>query len=318
MIAFRMTDRDIAITWLGCASVEIRAAEHRIAIDPYLHPAGRPASVICITHADYDHCHEPTLRRLVTDPAFELMLAAPACTVMSTLDVPHNPDPSDLSFVPPDRLTTVYPGVAREPDPRRRGPTEIELDGWHIEMIESGERPERYRPDDGTPWPALTGRFTGDEFPNVGYLVTHAASGTGFLHPGDLTDAYDALRELRGRVDYLFFPTVKLQGLEITIVDAIRPRCIVPIHYRAASAGFPIPLDVSDEELTTTTLATGWPRAGTEPEAFGLDIHRMMRGHWYPTPDPPLDRIRSLEPALGELGARLLVLEAGTEYLIDA
>ena len=43
-----------------------------------------------------------------------------------------------------------------------------------------------------------------------------------------------------------------------------------------------------------------------------------MRGHWYPTPDPPLDRIRSIEPELGELGARLLVLEAGTEHAIDA
>ena len=313
-----MTDRHVSITWLGCASVEIRSANRRIAIDPYLHPDDRPASVICITHADYDHCHEPTLRRLVAGPAFELMLAAPACTAMTRLDVPCNPDPSDLSFVPPARLTTVYPGLAREPDPRHRGPTEVDVDGWHIEMIESGERPERYRPDDGTAWPALTGRFTGDEFPNVGYLVTHTATGTGFLHPGDLTDAYDALRELRGRVDYLFFPTVKLGGLEITIVDAIRPRVIVPIHYRATSPGFPIPLEVGDDELTTTTLATGWPRAGSEPEAFRRDIHRMMRGHWYPTPDPPLDRIRSIEPQLGELGARLLVLEAGAEHAIDA
>ena len=100
MIACRMTDRHVSITWLGCASVEIRSANRRIAIDPYLHPDDRPASVICITHADYDHCHEPTLRRLVAGPAFELMLAAPACTAMTRLDVPCNPDPSDLSFVP--------------------------------------------------------------------------------------------------------------------------------------------------------------------------------------------------------------------------
>src|SRR3954449_1562628 len=94
--------RHLSVTWLGCANVEIRSADDRIAIDPYLHPADRGASVICITHADYDHCHEPTLRRLVANPAFELMLAAPACTAMTQLDVPCNPDPEDLAFVPPD------------------------------------------------------------------------------------------------------------------------------------------------------------------------------------------------------------------------
>jgi L-ascorbate metabolism protein UlaG (beta-lactamase superfamily) len=316
MIAFRMMPTDVSITWWGCASVEIRDGARVILVDPYLHPADRDADYICITHADYDHCHEPTLRRLVAEPRFELLIAAPACSAMSKLDVPHNPEPDDLAFVPRGHIRIVFPKHARQPDPRGRDSGEVELDGWQIETIESGERPERYKPiDDDTLWPALTGRFTGDQFPNIGYLITHAASGIGFLHPGDLTDAYDELRLLRGRVDYLFFPTIKLEGLELTIVDAIRPRFVVPIHYRVNQPGFPIPLEVTNDELTSTTLASGWPEPGSEPAAFRRDIHRMMRGHWYPTPDPPLARIRSLEDALRELGAELLVLEAGTPFL---
>jgi L-ascorbate metabolism protein UlaG (beta-lactamase superfamily) len=308
----------LSITWWGCASVDICDGSQRLLVDPYLGPEGGPANYICITHADADHCHEPTLRRLVSAPGFERLLAAPACTAMSKLDIPHNPDPADLAFIPSDRVTTMFPKYAREHDERDRGPTELALGSWHVETIESGERPQRYKADDGVAWPAQTGRFAGDEFPNLGFLVTHTPTGKTFLHPGDLTDAYDALRDLRGRVDYLFFPTVKLQGLELTIVDAIQPRVIVPMHYRIASPDFPIPLDVTDDELTTTTLATGWPRAGSDPEDFRRDIHRMMRGHWYPTPDPPLVRIESLEPELRGLGAELLVLKAGKAYAIDA
>ena len=308
----------IAITWWGCASVEICDGYQRLLVDPYISPEGLTAEYICITHADADHCHEPTLRRLVGAPEFERVLAAPACTAMSALDVPHNPDPEDLAFIPTDQLTTMYPKHAREPDADDRGPTEVTLGNWHIETIESGERPQRYKADDGVAWPALTGNFTGDAFPNLGFLVTHTPTGKAFLHPGDLTEAYDTLRDLRGRVDYLFFPTVKLQGIELTIVEAIQPRVIVPMHYRVASPDFPIPLDVTDEELTTTTLATGWPRAGSDPEDFRRDIHRMMRGHWYPTPDPPLARIESLEAELRGLGAQLLVLEAGKAHVIDA
>lgn len=307
----------IAITWWGCASVEICDASERMLVDPYLGPKERPANYICITHADADHCHEPTLRELVGAPEFERLLAAPACTAMSTLDIPHNPDPDDLAFIPRDQLITMYPKYARERIAGDRGPTELTLGGWHVETIESSERPQRYKAGDGIAWPALTGRFAGDAFPNLGFLVTHTATGRTFLHPGDLTDAYDALRGLRGRVDYLFFPTVKLQGLELTIVDAIQPRVVVPMHYRVAAPDFPIPLEVTDSELTTTTVATGWPRAGSEPEDFRRDIQRLQRGHWYPTPDPPLARIESLEPELRELGAELLVLEAGKEHAID-
>jgi L-ascorbate metabolism protein UlaG (beta-lactamase superfamily) len=307
----------LSITWWGCAGVEIRDESRCLLIDPYLLPEVRPATCICITHADADHCHEPTLRRLVNAPEFELMLVAPACTSMSVLDVPHNADPADLAFVPGERLTMMFPKYAREHDASGRGPTEVDLGVWRVETIESSERPQRYKANDGIAWPALTGRFTGDEYPNLGFLVTHAESGVTFLHPGDLTDVYDALRDLRGRVDYLFLPTVKLQGLEQTLVDAIRPRVIVPIHYRVDSPGFPIPLDVTDDELTTTTLATGWPRAGSDPDDFRRDIRRMIRGHWYPTSDPPLARIRSLEGAFRDLGAKLLVLEAGKEHAID-
>jgi L-ascorbate metabolism protein UlaG (beta-lactamase superfamily) len=297
MIAFHVPP---TFTWWGCASIELAGETERLLVDPYLHPRERGAAYICITHADYDHCHEPTLRRLVAAPSFERLLAAPACMSMSKLDIPHNPDPADLSFVPRSKLTTVRPQFTRNPH------------------APSGEQPQRFKPDDGTPWPALTGRFAGDEFPNVGYLVTHATSGTAFLHPGDLTDPYDALRDLRGRVDYLFLPTVKLEGVELTLVDAIRPRVVVPIHHRVAAPDFPIPLEITDDELTATSLAHGSPFAGADPAAFRRDVHRMMRAHWYPTPDPSLERFRSLAPAFAELGARSMVVDAGKEQATDA
>src|SRR4051812_44483850 len=122
----------LTFTWWGCASVELRDRSRALAIDPYLRPC-RGVDYVCVTHADYDHCHEPTLRRLVQDPRFERLLVAPACTRMSELDVPHHPDPEDLAFVPPAKLVTLYPGRARAPEPTARGPVEQALDGFAVE-----------------------------------------------------------------------------------------------------------------------------------------------------------------------------------------
>ena len=118
-----------------------------------------------------------------------------------------------------------------------------------------------------------------------------------------------AARAARG-VDYLFFPGVKLEGIELTVVDNLRPRFVVSIHHRIHEPGFPIPLDVEPETFDAADPKTGMPQPGADPAAFRREIHRLMQGHWYPTPDPPLERLQSLEPQFEQLGARLLVLDA--------
>lgn len=297
------------ITWWGCATVELRAEGGALVVDPYLNPAA--ADYVCVTHADYDHCHEPTLRRLVEREEFKLLCVPPSCLDLTKLDVPHNENPADLAFVPEDRLLVLYPKFRRDPDAVYPGAGQVELGPFSVETIDSSERPQRYKPDDATPWPAATGAFLREPYPNLGYLITHRPTGLTFLHPGDLTEAFDAQRELRGRVDYLFFPGVKLEGIELTVVDNLRPRFVVPIHHRIDEPGFPIPLDVEPETFDAADPKTGMPQPGADPAAFRREIHRLMQGHWYPTPDPPLERLQSLEPQFEQLGARLLVLDAG-------
>lgn len=300
----------VSITWWGCASVELRAHDGALAIDPYLNPTA-DIDCVCVTHADYDHCHEPTLRRLASSERFKLLCVPPSCRELTKLDVPHNENPADLDFVSDDQLLVLYPKFKRDPDADYPGLCEIDLDAFKIETIDSSERPQRYKPNDGTPWPAASGPFLSHPYPNLGFLITHRRTGTTFLHPGDLTEAFDAQRELRGRIDYLFFPGVKLEGVELTVVDNLRPRFVVPIHHRVDAADFPVPLDVDPDEFEAASPKTGMPMPGADPVAFRREIHRLMQGHWYPTPDPPLERLQHLEPELGKLGARLLVLDAG-------
>jgi hypothetical protein len=152
------------------------------------------------------------------------------------------------------------------------------------------------------------------ELPTVGYVITETASGTSFYHPGDLGEVFDAHRELRGRVDVMFFPVGKLQGLEMTIVDAIRPRRIVPIHYRLATPDFPIPLHITQEELEYNDISSAKPKPCTPGDAWGPETHKMMEGHWYPTPSPPLERFESIIGDLEQLGTQVSILEAGKAY----
>src|SRR5262245_56359736 len=134
----------LELTWWGCAAVELRDGDAGLLIDPYLHVPDGPVQGACITHADYDHCHEPTLRRLVGRPEFERLLAPPSCTRMSVLDVPCGDEPEDLAFVPDERLLLVAPRIGRNPAAEPDGPDTAEVAGFAIETIESGEHPQRY------------------------------------------------------------------------------------------------------------------------------------------------------------------------------
>src|SRR5262249_49095030 len=157
-------------------------------------------------------CHEPTLRSVTRGPVFERLVVPPGCTVMSKLDSPVEEDPSDLAFVDRCCLTVMYPKLRRDPSWPYPGPTELELDQIHVQLIESGESPWRYK----------TGEMFWKELPTLGYLITDRASGLSFYHPGDLHEAFDSQRELRGRVDYMFFPLGKLDGVERTVLENIR------------------------------------------------------------------------------------------------
>jgi L-ascorbate metabolism protein UlaG (beta-lactamase superfamily) len=46
--------------------------------------------------------------------------------------------------------------------------------------------------------------------------VSEKVEGLTFYHPGDLQEAFDSQRELRGRIDFMFLPTIKSEGAELS------------------------------------------------------------------------------------------------------
>ena len=50
--------------------------------------------------------------------------------------------------------------------------------------------------------------------------------------------------------------------------------------------------------------------------AAAVEQPSRSRAARYPTPDPPLERLQSLEPQFEQLGARLLVLDAGRPHYV--
>jgi L-ascorbate metabolism protein UlaG (beta-lactamase superfamily) len=306
-----------SMTWWGSAGVELTIGGETLLIDPYMQPLDADASFVCITHDHYDHFHPPTLRRIVAGPSFERILVPRSVAEYPSIDSPIDEQSTagGLDFTPAAQLTAMYPKYTREPGRRHPGPTEIDLGGFHVETVDSSERPWRYKPEGGGPWPAGSGRFVGaGEYPNLGYLITHRNAGVTVYHPGDLGEIFDSHRELRGRVDYMLFPLAKLEGFELTMAETVAPRHIVPLHYRVDTPDFPIPLHVSQDELATTNIGKGGPGPGADPDAYRADLQRKIRGHWFPTPIPPLDRIRSLAGALRERSAELLILDAGHRH----
>jgi len=310
------TARD-AITWWGCADFELNFNGRILVVDPVIHPTEPRANYICITHNDFDHCHEPTLQTLTAGPAFQRLIVSPSCPVNSKLDSPIPAGaPKDLAYVSPDRLTVMYPKYTREPGRTYPGPTEMDLEGFRVEAIDSSERPQRYKLHPDALFPDGTGPYVGDgQYPNLGYVITETGGGTTFYHPGDLHEVFDAHRELRGRIDYLFFPIPKMPGQEVTLIDAVRPKAIIPMHYWLDTPDFPIPWHFSKDDLTVADFYSAHPTPGADAEIYKHDLELMNVGHFYPTtPPPPLERISSLAPSLKKLGTDLIILEPGRPY----
>jgi L-ascorbate metabolism protein UlaG (beta-lactamase superfamily) len=305
------------ITWWGCAAVELIIDGRCLVIDPYLQPARARAHYILITHEHYDHCHEPTLRKLTRKPAFQRLIVPRSCVCMSRLHSPVCDDASDLAFVPSDKLTVLSPKHTKLARRAYSGLTEIELDGLLIEAVESSEEASHYRTPGASPWFDPPGPRTGPgEFPSLGYVITHLSTGLTIYHPGDLTEAFDSQRELRGRVDYLFLPTVKVDGLELTVIDNIRPRYVIPIHYRSDTPDFPIPLNISQDAVTSVEFFTGNPLPSAENTVYEREIYSMVKAHWYPTTAWPMEHIAAIEDKIQGL-AVMLVLDAGRRYEIE-
>lgn len=295
-----------SITWWGCAGIELSVGDDTLLFDPYLQPVEPRAQHIVISHEHYDHCHAPTLRRLTTPGgAFQFLLASKACFHAPELVTPAGDEPHGLEFIAADQKSACFPHYrsgATPPD----GPTQFRLGRWRIEGVESGEAPTRYR----------DGRATGTAFVQVGYLATDTVTGLSIYHPGDLHDTFPAMEQLRGKVQIMCYPLGKTRAIETAVVDLVRPRWLVPIHYRLDEPGFPIPFDVDAAALTAAHSKTGARLPGATDEAYARDMATLMRGHWYPTPEDPLALIAAIQRRLGDR-ATFVTLQAGRRYAVE-
>ncbi len=308
-----MAPPDISLTWWGNACIDLSIRDTRIVIDPYMRPDDADIDYVLITHEHYDHCHEPTLKRLLAGDRFKRIMVPPSALQMSKIDSPIEKDPEDLRWVDPDKLTVMYPSLTREPGRQHPGPGQMDLgDGITVETIDSSERPTRY----------LGGQFVGGHYisgsmPTLGFLIEDEQSGIGIFHPGDLHEAFDVQRELRGRVDYMLYPSIKLKGVEQTVLDNIQPRCVIPIHYYLDEPDFPLRMTMGPGDVTATDFATGDPMPGAAPEAYRSEIVDLIEAHWYPTPLDPVKEFEQLEQTLPE-GIDLLVVEGGKPHRLPA
>lgn len=308
------------ITWWGAGCVQLDLGGSTVVIDPYLHPRDVDVDYVCITHDHYDHLYAETLRELVGRDAFKRIMLPRSASEYPAIDSPllENVE-GGIGFIPEEKVTVMYPKYARDPGRAYDGTTELELDGITVETIDSGERPWRRKgPAQGT-WPEAGGPFLGHgEYPNLGFVITERSSGLTYYATGDLGEIFDAQRQLRGRIDYMFMPIVKLEGIEMSLIRSVAPRYVVPIHYRVNTPGYPVPLEVSADDVPTTNIGFGGPRAGADPDVYRMHLQRKIAGHWIPTPDPPLDRIQSLREQIARAGSELLLIEPGRTYDVPA
>jgi len=264
----------VTVTWWGCAAVAIDSGDRAVAIDPFTHPRDGRFEYLFLTHEHYDHLHAPTLETLTRSARFKLAVVARSCVLPSSLFYARR-----VTWLRPDQLIVLYPkyrerALEAEPPP---GPVELRLGGWSVEGVHSpGE-------EASVPVPIV------GPVPQLGYLLRDGPSGVSFYHPGDLCRPYDALAELRGRVDLLFLPLGKL-GLDGDrhLLELVRPGAVVPIHYRY-EPDYPIPRAYRDDE----------------------PIEEQILGFQFPGPDDPDAYVAALAERARPLGVDLLRLRAG-------
>ena len=257
----------VSLRWSGCGAFEIEAGDVNIAIDPYLFGPNLAAAepiydYIFITHEHFDHCHPPTLKKLCSGERFKMLYVPPGCIHPDTPiperygDAAFERDLPITKHIPAEKVQTVYPKHRAEPSSGRilPEPVELELGPLHVETFESGES---QRPD----------------LPTCGYLIEHRAKDLAFIHTGDMYVPYPSLVNLRGRADFLIHMKLGLtewgetdQSHRLTaMLDYLRPRYLVPIHYRTDRLSDPVP-------------EGHWPPNATDVSAF-VESLRETVGH---------------------------------------
>jgi len=293
---------EVAVTWWGCMSVEVNLGDVNIAFDPYVKPDQPKFDYIFCSHDHYDHCHEGTVRKLAKGGRLKMLFASRGCFYASRIDGPNNWGDTmlaDLSYVPRDRCMALYPKYRHENDPEFPGPSEVTIGRLRVEGFRSDEDPQPGKMYRGKGYTELAGPW-----PNMGYLVTDTVTGRSFAHAGDIWKAYPQMKNMRGKVDVLFYPLGKLNLTEKKkMMDYIRPKIAVPTHYRLLEKDFPIPANY-DTKLTEKELYA-------DPEL----LKKACLGHWYPSPaDPPKEIIAQREALKGF--TRVVELKAGVRYVL--
>jgi L-ascorbate metabolism protein UlaG (beta-lactamase superfamily) len=252
---------NIFLRWWGCGAFDVRMDDVNIAFDPYLFDenlsAARPDyDYIFISHEHFDHCSPRTLTRLCRGDRFKTLFVCPGCVYPNEpIDKNYGLAASDRDLpitkhIPEDKISILYPRYCDSrqrgrpwegdfPDRSFPGPTSAAPGEIDVEVIESGEN---QRPD----------------LPTNGYLVRHRRRDVSFLHIGDLRVPYPELKSLAGRVDFLIHMKVGLTPWDEAdqsryldqLVDWIRPRFFIPIHYRTDRASDPIPKGTWPPDVT--------------------------------------------------------------------
>lgn len=171
--------------------------------------------------------------------------------------------------VPDNTVQILYPKHLNENQGTSRafqGSDTLNLGDIQVETIESGENQ--------TP-----------DLPTNGYLITHTEKNVSILHTGDLHEPYPMLENLRDKVDFLIHMKLGLgAGLAprlVTLIDLIRPRFVIPTHYRTDRKSDPIP-----------------------------------EGHWPPNVTDEMAFIESMRAIVGDK-THLLPFTAGIEYEVE-
>jgi L-ascorbate metabolism protein UlaG (beta-lactamase superfamily) len=316
----------VHLTWWGASSVSLVGDSAGLIIDPVLAGSDRAEyDYVLVSCEDHDHMHEPSLRRLVAADRYAGMAAASGCVRAAEFDVANHPPEHHLEYVPEQTLTLVQPKYTRLGHAAPAGSVvETELGPFRVEVTESSERTstsflhiplfdKQFRPADGTLWPAGYGNIVGGAHPTVGFVVE--VDGVTVWHPGTLQLAYDGLLALRGRIDVMLLPVASMRGAELPILNAVRPRRVVPIQYRPASGGLLPEADSSD--LSTVEPHTGRPVDGADPDVYRREIRELIERGWHRSIPDAGTRLEQLAELVGRVDAVFTVLAPGEALILS-
>ena len=255
---------NIYLRWSGCGAFEMRLGDVNIAFDPYLFDENLERAepiydYIFITHEHFDHCHPRSLRRLCRGERFKTLFVTPGCVDPARPidqkygDAAFDRDLPITKHIPENKIRVLYPKYPDRRSGENRdfpGPFEVDLGSVYVETIESGES---QRPD----------------LPTCGYLVSHREKKVSFLHIGDLTVPYPSLQKIRGKVDFFIHMKMGLTEWEgpdrsenlLQFLDWVRPKFMIPIHYRTDRASEPVPAGHWPPDVTDVAAFIEWIRA---------------------------------------------------------